>query len=39
MRLTNDTLARYDTTLYLGNFLLCRRNDGSPQLGLIDYGT
>ena len=22
-----------------GNFLLCRKKDGSPQLGLIDFGT
>jgi len=24
--------------LFQGNILLCRKKDGSPQLGLIDYG-
>jgi ABC-type phosphate/phosphonate transport system permease subunit len=38
---TNTRLARCYALLYhkIGNFLLCRRKDGSPQLGLIDYGT
>jgi aarF domain-containing kinase len=28
----------FNADCHPGNFLLCRKSDGSPQLGLIDYG-